>query len=213
LAARVNARGRVKISADDIVFFNGLGDAIHKVYTLLAPQARVIGPSPSYSTHSSAEAAHAGSNPIVYHLNVHNGWMPDLDELRNKVKYNENIAGIMIINPDNPTGAVFPPAVIREMVAIARQYNLFIVADEIYQNWCTTKRLPSRCGPGRGRADDFAQGHFQGVSLARRALRLDGSVQSREASDVPAVCALDPRRQDARGLLHDTAPDDHSPCI
>jgi len=134
LAARVNARGRVKISADDIVFFNGLGDAIHKVYTLLAPQARVIGPSPSYSTHSSAEAAHAGSNPIVYHLNVHNGWMPDLDELRNKVKYNENIAGIMIINPDNPTGAVFPPAVIREMVAIARQYNLFIVADEIYQN-------------------------------------------------------------------------------
>jgi aspartate/methionine/tyrosine aminotransferase len=134
LAARVNSRGHVKISAEDIVFFNGLGDAIHKVYTLLAPQARVIGPSPSYSTHSSAEAAHAGSNPIVYHLNVQNGWMPDLDELRNKVKYNENITGIMIINPDNPTGAVFPPSVIREMVAIAREYNLFIVADEIYQN-------------------------------------------------------------------------------
>jgi aspartate/methionine/tyrosine aminotransferase len=134
LAARVNSRGHVKISADDILFFNGLGDAIHKVYTLLAPQARVIGPSPSYSTHSSAEAAHAGSNPIVYHLNVQQGWMPDLDELRNKVRYNENIAGIMIINPDNPTGAVFPPSVVKEMVAIARQYNLFIVADEIYQN-------------------------------------------------------------------------------
>lgn len=134
LAERVNSRGHVKISAEDIVFFNGLGDAIHKVYTLLAPQARVIGPSPSYSTHSSAEAAHAGSNPIVYHLNVQNGWMPDLDELRNKVKYNENITGIMIINPDNPTGAVFPPSVVREMVAIAREYNLFIVADEIYQN-------------------------------------------------------------------------------
>lgn len=134
LAARVNSRGHVQISADDILFFNGLGDAIHKVYTLLHPQARVIGPSPSYSTHSSAEAAHAGSNPIVYHLNVHKGWMPDLDELRNKVRYNENITGIMIINPDNPTGAVFPPSVVKEMVKIAREYNLFIVADEIYQN-------------------------------------------------------------------------------
>ena len=134
LAARVNGRNCVRISADDILFFNGLGDAIHKVYTMLAPQARVIGPSPSYSTHSSAEAAHAGSNPIVYHLNVRNGWMPDLDELRNKVRYNENIAGLMIINPDNPTGAVFPPSVVKEMVAIAREYHLFIVADEIYQN-------------------------------------------------------------------------------
>ncbi len=134
LAARLNERGRVQITPNDILFFNGLGDGINKVYTMLAPQARVIGPSPAYSTHSSAEAAHAGSAPIVYRLNPRAGWMPDLDELRNRVKYNENIAGLMIINPDNPTGAVFPPAVIREMVAIAREFNLFIVADEIYQN-------------------------------------------------------------------------------
>jgi aspartate/methionine/tyrosine aminotransferase len=134
LAERVNARRKVRITADDILFFNGLGDAINKVYTMLAPQARVIGPSPSYPTHSSAEAAHAGSTAIVYRLNPRNGWMPDMDELRNRVKYNESIAGLMIINPDNPTGAVFPPSVVREMVAIAREYRLFIVADEIYQN-------------------------------------------------------------------------------
>jgi len=134
LAERVNSRGKVKITANDILFFNGLGDAINKVYTMLAPQARVIGPSPSYPTHSSAEAAHAGSTAIVYKLNPRNGWMPDLDELRNRVKYNDNIAGLMIINPDNPTGAVFPPDVIREMVAIAREFRLFIVADEIYQH-------------------------------------------------------------------------------
>jgi len=134
LAARLNARKKVQITPNDILFFNGLGDGINKVYTMLAPQARVIGPSPAYSTHSSAEAAHAGSPPIVYRLNPRAGWMPDLEELRNRVKYNENIAGLMIINPDNPTGAVFPPAVVREMVSIARDYNLFIVADEIYQN-------------------------------------------------------------------------------
>ena len=57
-----------------------------------------------------------------------------MDELYNKVKYNESIAGIMIINPDNPTGAVFPPDVIAEMIDIARKFDLFIVADEIYAN-------------------------------------------------------------------------------
>lgn len=134
LAARVNARGGVQITPDDILFFNGLGDAVNKVYTLLRREARVIGPSPSYPTHSSAEASHAGASPITYRLLPEHGWMPDLDELRNKVKYNESIAALMIINPDNPTGAVFPREVVQEMVAIAREYNLFIVADEIYSN-------------------------------------------------------------------------------
>lgn len=134
LAQRLNARGGVQITGDDILFFNGLGDAVSKVYNLLRREARVIGPSPSYPTHSSAEAAHAGSAPITYRLLPNQGWMPDLDELRNRIKYNESIAGLMIINPDNPTGAVFPRAVIKEMVHLAREFNLFIVADEIYSN-------------------------------------------------------------------------------
>lgn len=134
LAHRLNQKGGAQISADDILFFNGLGDAVSKVYGQLRREARVIGPSPAYPTHSSAEAAHAGSPHITYRLDPKRGWMPDLDELRNKVKYNELIAGIMIINPDNPTGAVFPRDVLEEMVAIAREYDLFIVADEIYIN-------------------------------------------------------------------------------
>jgi aspartate/methionine/tyrosine aminotransferase len=132
LAARLNARGGVQITPDDLLFFNGLGDAVSKVYGLLRREARVIGPSPSYPTHSSAEAAHAGSAPITYRLLPEQGWMPDLDELRNKVRYNESITGLMIINPDNPTGAVYPRSVVKEMVKIAREYNLFIIADEIY---------------------------------------------------------------------------------
>ena len=134
LAERNNAQGGVQIEADDIIFFNGLGDAINKIYYLLRREARVIGPSPSYPTHSSAEAGHAASPPITYRLMPENNWMPDLEELEMKIKYNENIAGIMIINPDNPTGAVFPREVVREMLSLARQYDLFIVADEIYMN-------------------------------------------------------------------------------
>ena len=142
LAKRTNLEGGVQISADDIIFFNGLGDAINKVYYFLRREARVIGPSPAYPTHSSAEASHAGYPPITYSLLPEKGWMPDIEELQLKVKYNESIAGIMIINPDNPTGAVFPKEIIQKMVSIAKEYKLFIVADEIYSNMVLWR---SRC--------------------------------------------------------------------
>ena len=51
-----------------------------------------------------------------------------------KVKYNPNIVGILVINPDNPTGMVYPPEVLKEIVSIAKKYNLFIISDEIYLN-------------------------------------------------------------------------------
>lgn len=134
LAAQRNRNGGAHITPDDILFFNGLGDAISKVYTNLNREARVIGPSPAYSTHSSAEAAHADSPHITYALLPKHDWLPDLDELRNRVKYNPAISGILIINPDNPTGMVYPKKVLEEIVAIAKEYDLFIVSDEIYSN-------------------------------------------------------------------------------
>lgn len=134
LAAQTNALGGVQIKADDICFFNGLGDAIAKVYQYILPTSRVIGPSPAYSTHSSAEGAHANHNPLTYLLDPDNKWYPDLDDLYNKVKYNPNIIGILIINPDNPTGMVYPLEILRGIVKIAREFNLFLIADEIYIN-------------------------------------------------------------------------------
>jgi len=134
LADRNNRLGGTTIHADDIIFFNGLGDAITKVYGLLRRTARIITPSPTYTTHSSSEAAHAGVPPVTYPLDPHNQWYPDTVELRKRVKYNPAVAGILLINPDNPTGAVFPEAILREIVQIAEDYDLFIIADEIYQN-------------------------------------------------------------------------------
>jgi aspartate/methionine/tyrosine aminotransferase len=134
LADRTNARGGIQITPDDIIFFNGLGDAIQKVYGLLRREARVIGPSPTYSTHSSGEAAHAGQKPVSYLLDPANNWYPDLEDLRLSVKYYPSISGLLIINPDNPTGAVYPEEILREMIALAREHDLFIIADEIYNN-------------------------------------------------------------------------------
>src|SRR3990167_1507185 len=134
LAKRRNEKGGVKITAEDICFFNGLGDAISKVYTYLKKEARVIGPSPAYSTHSSAEGAHAGSHHITYNLLPDRNWLPDLNDLRNKIRYNPAISGILIINPDNPTGMVYPKKILNEMIALAEEYGLFVISDEIYSN-------------------------------------------------------------------------------
>ncbi|MTI86764.1 MAG: pyridoxal phosphate-dependent aminotransferase [Balneolaceae bacterium] len=132
LAQINNEIGGAQITPEDILFFNGLGDAISTVYHLLEPTARVIGPSPAYSTHSSAEAAHANHHPITYTLDPENNWYPDVDDLYNKVKYNPNIVGILIINPDNPTGMVYPREILDRIMEIAKEFNLFLISDEIY---------------------------------------------------------------------------------
>lgn len=132
LAAHVNARSGVQISAADIIFFNGVADAVAKVYGFLSPHARVIGPSPAYSTHSSAESAHCALPHLTYDLDPDNRWLPDLVDLERKIDKNPSIAGILLINPNNPTGAVYPVELLERIVHLARKYGLFLVADEIY---------------------------------------------------------------------------------
>ncbi|WP_446011491.1 pyridoxal phosphate-dependent aminotransferase [Candidatus Electrothrix sp.] len=134
IAKETNALGGVQISPEDIIFFNGLGDAISKIFGFLRRTARVLVPTPSYTTHSSAEAAHAGDRPLTYMLDPNNNWYPDLMDIENHIRYNPAVAGILIINPDNPTGAVYPEVILRDIVALAEKYDLFIVCDEVYQN-------------------------------------------------------------------------------
>lgn len=132
LSNRTNELGGAQIDENDVLFFNGLGDAIATLYHYLKPTSRVIGPSPAYSTHSSAEAAHANHHPLTYKLDPENHWYPDMDDLRKKVKYNPNIVAILLINPDNPTGMVYPKEILLEIVELAKEYNLFLISDEIY---------------------------------------------------------------------------------
>ncbi len=134
IAYERNLEGGIQITPNDILFFNGLGDAIATIYGSLHPGARVIGPNPAYPTHSSAEAAHTDSKHLTYELNPDNGWEPDLDDLERKVEKHKEIAGILIINPDNPTGFVYSQETIGRIVDIARRHDLFVMSDEIYSN-------------------------------------------------------------------------------
>ena len=133
LAADRSKQG-TELTAENILFFNGLGDAINKIYTWLNPKARVLGPNPAYPTHSAVEAAHGYSAHLTYQLDPNNGWLPDVADIRRKVADNPEIVALLIINPDNPTGMVYPRAILEEFVAIAREYKLFLIADEIYAN-------------------------------------------------------------------------------
>lgn len=132
-------QGKAMLDPENIVFFNGLGDAINKIYTWLSPDARVLGPNPAYPTHSVMEAAHGHSAHMTYDLDPDNGWLPDVEQIRRKVSENPAIAGLLIINPDNPTGVVYPVNVLEQIVAIAKEHDLFLIADEIYSNLAYTK--------------------------------------------------------------------------
>lgn len=128
-----NRRGGAQITKDDIIFFNGLGDAIARSYSALRVDARIIMPEPTYSTHLLAEVLHASFPPNSYRMNPYNNWAPDLKELERKVKSHHSIVGILVINPDNPTGYVYDEDTLRKIVAIAEKYDLFLIFDEIYR--------------------------------------------------------------------------------
>ena len=134
IANERNLEGGIQITPEDILFFNGLGDAISKVYRSLHPSARVIGPNPAYPTHSSAESANADSPHFTYPLDPHNGWQPNFEVMERTIAENPHISGILIVNPDNPTGFVYPPDTMRKIVELAKKYRLFIISDEIYSS-------------------------------------------------------------------------------
>lgn len=131
---QTNRRGGAQITPEDIIFFNGLGDAIAKIYGCLNADSRVIMPTPGYTTHTLGEGRSIYATPVHYRLKPEEGWAPDLDDLERQIRDNRAISAVMLINPDNPTGMVYPKETLERIVALARAYDLFVIADEVYIN-------------------------------------------------------------------------------
>jgi len=129
-----NFSNKKKCTIDDILFFNGLGEAINKVMNNLPKETRVLMPSPTYPSHATAESMHAGCSFISYELDPKNDWEPNLEEIENKVKFNEFVVAILVINPNNPTGSVYKKETLEKIVAIAKKYDCFLIFDEIYHH-------------------------------------------------------------------------------
>jgi alanine-synthesizing transaminase len=123
-------KGIKDVSIEDIILGNGVSELIvMSMQGLLNTGDEVLIPSPDYPLWTGA-ASLAGGTPVHYHCDEQSSWFPDMDDIRKKV--NKNTKALVLINPNNPTGAVYPDEVLLELIQIARENNLIIFSDEIY---------------------------------------------------------------------------------
>lgn len=118
------------VTIDDVYLGNGASELIVMALNALLDNGdEVLLPAPDYPLYTAAVAL-SGGNPVHYVCDESSDWMPDIADI--KAKITPNTKAIVVINPNNPTGALYPESVLREIVEVARQHQLIIMADEIY---------------------------------------------------------------------------------
>ncbi len=118
------------VGLDDIFIGNGVSELIvMSMQGLLDDGDDVLVPAPDYPLWTAAVSL-AGGKPHHYICDEASGWMPDLADIRAKIT--PRTRAIVIINPNNPTGALYPDSLLLDIIEIARQHQLIILADEIY---------------------------------------------------------------------------------
>lgn len=135
---RVNA---VDISADDIVVTEGISEGIQMIMAALIDAGdEILLPGPTYPPYISY-ARFFGGKPITYETVEENAWQPNVDDLRSKIS--EKTRGIVIINPNNPCGALYEERIVKEIVNLAGEHDIPILSDEIYDQIVYEKKLTS----------------------------------------------------------------------
>ncbi len=118
------------VRIEDIYIGNGVSELIvMAMQGLLNNGDEVLIPSPDYPLWTAAVTL-AGGNPVHYICDEQSDWLPDCDDIRGKIT--PNTRAIVLINPNNPTGALYPVALLEEIVEIARTHQLILYSDEIY---------------------------------------------------------------------------------
>ncbi len=123
-------KGIAGVQIDDIIIGNGVSELIvMTMQALLNNGDEVLVPAPDYPLWTAAVSL-GGGKPRHYLCDEGAGWLPDLDDIRAKIT--PNTRAIVIVNPNNPTGALYPTELLLEILDIARQHQLIVYADEIY---------------------------------------------------------------------------------
>jgi alanine-synthesizing transaminase len=118
------------VELDDILVGNGVSELIvMAMQGLLDDGDEVLVPAPDYPLWTAAVSL-AGGTPRHYLCDEASGWMPDVADIRSKIT--ERTRALVVINPNNPTGALYPESLLAELVEIAREHDLIVYADEIY---------------------------------------------------------------------------------
>ncbi|MEN9437658.1 MAG: hypothetical protein RIR09_2313 [Pseudomonadota bacterium] len=123
-------QGVVGVTLDDIYLGNGASELITMATNALLDNGdELLLPMPDYPLWTAATSL-SGGTPVHYLCDESNGWMPDLDDIRAKIT--PRTKGIVVINPNNPTGVMYTDALLKGIVEIAREHGLVILADEVY---------------------------------------------------------------------------------
>ncbi len=123
-------KGISGVTVDDVYLGNGASELIVMALNALLDNGdEVLLPAPDYPLYTAAVAL-SGGEPVHYICDESNGWLPDLDDIRAKIT--PRTKAIVVINPNNPTGALYPKELLEALVEIARQHQLIVMADEIY---------------------------------------------------------------------------------
>ena len=118
------------VTVDDVFLGNGASELITmSLNALLDSGDEVLIPAPDYPLYT-ASVALSGGTPVHYLCDEQCDWMPDIADIRRKVT--PRTRAIVVINPNNPTGALYPPELLERIVQVAREHELVILADEIY---------------------------------------------------------------------------------
>jgi alanine-synthesizing transaminase len=118
------------VTLDDIYLGNGASELIAMATNALLDDGdELLLPAPDYPLWTAATSL-SGGTPVHYLCEEANGWMPDLADIRKKIT--PRTKGIVVINPNNPTGALYSDELLEAIVAIAREHGLVIMADEVY---------------------------------------------------------------------------------
>ena len=127
---RYQAQGIDGIHVEDVIMGNGVSELIvMAMQALLNPKDEILIPSPDYPLWTAAVSM-GGGTPIHYRCDEGDDWQPDIADIEAKIT--ANTRGIVIINPNNPTGAVYSEDTLKKLAALAEKHNLVVFADEIY---------------------------------------------------------------------------------
>jgi alanine-synthesizing transaminase len=124
------SKGITGVDVDDVYLGNGASELITmSLNALLDAGDEVLVPAPDYPLWTGAVSL-SGGKPVHYICDEQSEWYPDLDDIRSKIT--PKTRGIVVINPNNPTGALYPTELLQQIVDLAREHRLILFADEIY---------------------------------------------------------------------------------
>ncbi|MBO0853004.1 MAG: pyridoxal phosphate-dependent aminotransferase [Nocardia sp.] len=122
--------GLADIDVEDVFLGNGVSELIMMALTALLENGdEILVPAPDFPLWTAATTLNGG-HPVHYLCDEGSDWYPDLADIESKIT--DRTRAIVIINPNNPTGAVYPPEVLRQILELARRHHLVVLADEIY---------------------------------------------------------------------------------